>query len=86
MNKMRQQLFGLKLITWTMIIAMFAIPLISHLEGKDSDISVVFPILMMGCTMGLLYPVIESLNNRLDKIERNQNPEEHNDQAPPDKS
>ena len=85
MNKIKQLLFGLKIITWTMIIATFVIPLTSHLEGEDSDVSVVFPILMMGCTMALLYPVIESLNNRLDKIERNQNPDEHNDPASPDK-
>ena len=67
--KKKPPIFALKLITWINIIAMVAIPIVSRIEGKSLGIRAFYPILMLGCTLAVLYPIIVSLDDRIKKLE-----------------
>jgi len=63
------QLILLQVMTWIIIIAMGGFPIISHLEGKESEgwhISLLF----LGCSMAMIYSIVKSFDNRLKKIEK----------------
>jgi len=66
------QMLGLKIIVWLNIVAMAALPIVAAIEGKDLGMAF-FPIIMLGCTLSVLYPVIQSLNKRVQELERNLN-------------
>jgi len=66
------QMLGLKIIVWSNIVAMAALPIVAAIEGKDLGMAF-FPIIMLGCTLSVLYPVIQSLNKRVQELERNLN-------------
>jgi len=61
-------LFSLKLITWVNIVAMAAIPLASAIDGEEMGM-VFYPVLMLGCTLSILYPIIMSLHKRIECLE-----------------
>jgi len=65
-------LFSLKLITWVNIIAMAAIPLASAIDGEDMGMAF-YPVLMLGCTLSILYPIIMSLHKRIECLEEKLN-------------
>ncbi len=62
-------LIPLKLITYIIIIAMAALPIISHLEGKKSE-GWYLSLLFLGCSLAIIYPIIKSFDDRLKKIEK----------------
>jgi hypothetical protein len=65
-------LFSLNLITWVNIIAMAALPIAAALEGKDMGMAF-FPIMMLGCTLSILHPIIKSLHKRIEFLEEKLN-------------
>ena len=62
-------LISLKIITYIIIIAMAALPIISRLEGKKSE-GWYLSLLFLGCSLAIIYPIIKSFDNRLKKIEK----------------
>ena len=65
---MNQKLKKLKWMTWLMIIAMAAVPLINKLEGDPSEPWHMM-LLFIGCIMSILYPTIQSLYERIQQLE-----------------
>jgi len=62
-------LIALKIITYTIIIAMAALPIISRLEGKKSE-GWYSSLLFLGCSLAIIYTTIKSFDDRLKKIEK----------------
>jgi len=62
-------LFSLKIITGIVCFAMVILLIVARLEGKRIDSNFLFPLLLLGSSLCIIYVVFKSIDRRLSDIE-----------------